>query len=206
MLDGVENGFSKLPTGCYLQLQKRTRDQVLASLRNLIHQNWRRLVRELQIFISLHGRSQLSLPRFLHEQALNASEVYRSTGRSGWTALQRAAELLAGLEGPEEDYFGRRFSALLHIDDPEQIALMQALAHPGVDKLLGDPRSASRMQMLAYQVDGTADRVGSGSDFLRRLQQNPRSLNELVELAQVLEVNSLARWTPIPGLDDAPLC
>jgi superfamily II DNA or RNA helicase/HKD family nuclease len=36
LLDGVENGFSRLPTGCYLHLQKRTRDQVLASLRNLI--------------------------------------------------------------------------------------------------------------------------------------------------------------------------
>lgn len=206
LLDGVENGFSRLPTGCYLQLQKRTRDQVLASLRNLIQQNWRRLVRELQTFVSLHGRKQLSLPRFLHEQALCVSEVYRSTGRSGWTALQRSAELLTGHEGPEEEYFGRRFSALLHIDDPEQIALMQALAHRGLEKLMGDPRSALRMQMLAYQVDGTADRVGSGGDFLKRIEQNPRSLNELAELAQVLEVNALAGGTPIPGIEDVPLC
>lgn len=206
LLDGVENGFSKLPTGCYLQLQKRTRDQVLASLRNLIQQNWRRLIRELQTFVSLHGRVQLGLPRFLHEQALSISEIYRNTGRSGWTALQRAAELLDGHEGPEEDYFGRRFSALLHVDDPEQLALMQALAQSGVEKLLDDPRTALRMQMLAYQVDGTADRVGSGGDFLRRLQQNPHSLKELGELSQVLLVSAPARGTPIPGLEDVPLC
>lgn len=206
LLDGVENGFSKLPTGCYLQLQKRTRDQVLASLRNLIQQNWRRLIRELQTFVSLHGRSQLSLPRFLHEQALSVSEVYRSTGHSGWTALQRSAELLAGHIGPEEDYFGNHFSALLHIDDPEQLALMQALAHPGFEKSLDEPRTALRMQMLAYQVDGTAGRVGSGRDFLRRLKLNPHSLKELGELAQVLLVSAPARGTPIPGLEDVPLC
>jgi superfamily II DNA or RNA helicase/HKD family nuclease len=206
LLDSVENGFSKLPSGCYLQLQKRTRDQVLASLRNLIQQNWRRLIRELQAFVSLHGRHQLSLPRFLHEQALSASEVYRSSGNSGWTALQRAAEFLTGDEGPEEDYFGRRFSALLHVDDPEQLALMQALAQPGMEKLLEDPRNARRMQMLAYQVDGTAARVGSGRDFLLRLQENPHNLVELAELAQVLEANAHARTTPIPGLEDAPLC
>lgn len=206
LLDGVENGFSKLPTGCYMQLQKRTRDQVLASLRNLIHQNWRRLIRELQTFVSLHGRTELKLSRFLHEQALSVSDVYRSTGRSGWTALQRSAELLAGQEGPEEEYFGRRFSALLHVDDPEQIALMQDLAHPGLDTLLKETRSALRLQMLAYQVDGTAGRVGSGTSFLQRLQQNPHSLKELSELAQVLEVNSVVRGAPLPGLEDVPLC
>lgn len=206
LLDGVENGFSKLPTGCYMQLQKRTRDQVLASLRHLIQQNWRRLIRELQSFVSLHGRSELSLSRFLHEQALSVSDVYRSSGRSGWTALQRSAELLAGQEEPEEEYFGRRFSALLHVDDPEQIALMQALARPDLETLLSDSRCARRLQMLAYQVDGAAKHVGSGTAFLQRLRQNPHCLKELTELAQVLEVHSVVRGAPIPGLEDVPLC
>jgi superfamily II DNA or RNA helicase/HKD family nuclease len=206
LLDGVENGFSRLPAGCHLQLQKRTRDQVLASLRALVNQNWRRLVRELQAFANLHGRSQLSLPRFLHEQALGVGEVYRSTGWSGWTSLQRSAGLLAGAGGPEEEYLGRRFSALLHTDDPEHIAVMQALAHPCPERLLQDERTALRMQMLAYQVDGTADRIGSGGDFLKRLQQNPHSLDELAELARVLEATALPRGIPIPGMESVPLC
>lgn len=205
--DGVENGFSKLPTGCYVQLQKHTRDQVLASLRSLVNQNWQRLIRELVTFVSLHGLNQLSLPRFLHQQVLSVNDLYRSKGRrSGWTGLLRSAELLTAEEQPEEDYFGHRFSTLLHIDDPEQIALLQKLAAPEPEKLLDEPRTALRMQMLAYQVDGTANRVGSGSDFLRRLQQNPHSLRELTELAQFLEATSLARNAPIPGLEDIPLC
>ncbi|GGY61620.1 DUF3427 domain-containing protein [Pseudoduganella albidiflava] len=206
LLDGVEHGFSRLPAGCHLQLQKRTRDQVLASLRVLINHNWRRLVSELQTYANLHGSNQISLPRFLHEQTLSVGEIYRSTGRSGWTALQRAAALCSGPEGPEEEYFGRRFSALLHIDDPEHIAMMQALAQPCPEKLLENPRSALRMQMLAYQVDGTADRVGSGRDFLARLQQNPHCLSELGELAQVLEANALPHGTRVPGMETVPLC
>ena len=206
LLDGVEHGFSKLPTGCYVQLQRRTRDQVLASLRNLIQQNWRRLIRELLVFVSLHGRSELTLARFLHEQALNLGDVYRNSGRSGWTALRRSAELLVGPEESEETYFGHRFSALLHVDDPEQIALMKALVHADASELAGDPRRALRLQMLAYQVDGTASRTGSGIAFLRRLQQNPHSLAELAELAEALEGNSQVRGTPIPGLEDLPLC
>jgi hypothetical protein len=206
LLDGVENGFSRLPTGCYVQLQRHARDQVLASLRNLIQQNWRRMIRELHAFVTLHGRSQLSMSRFLHEQALSVSEIYRSSGRSGWTALQRSAELLAGPEEPEEEYFGRRVGALLHIDDPEQIALMQALGQPDLEKLAEDPRSVLRMQMLAYQVDGTASRVGSGSEFVRRLQQNPHSLKELTELAEILELTALSHGRPIRGLEDVPLC
>lgn len=206
LLAGVEEGFSRLPTGCYLHLQKRARDQVLASLRSLIHQNWRRLVGELQAFVSLHGRSQLSLPKFLHEQALSVGDVYRNSERSGWSALLRSAGLLDEPAGPEEGYFGRRFSALLHIDDPEQLALMQALACPGREKLIENPRMALRLQMLAYQVDGAASRVGSGSDFLERLVQHPHSLDELAGLAQTLETTALARAAPIPGLEDVPLC
>lgn len=206
LLDGIEHGFSRLPTGCYVQLQKQARDQVLASLNRLLHQNWRRLIRELQAFVSLHGRARLSLPNFLHEQALDVSEIYRSSGRSGWTALQRAAELVPGLEEPEEEYFGRRFSALLHIDDPEQIALMQRMADCDAAALFDDPRMALRMQMLAYQVDGVSSRVGPGTAFLQRLQQNPHGLKELVELGQVLESKALARAMPVPGLEDLPLC
>jgi superfamily II DNA or RNA helicase len=39
LADSVENGFGSLPTGCHIQLQKQTREQVLKSLRELTTQN-----------------------------------------------------------------------------------------------------------------------------------------------------------------------
>ena len=206
LIDGVENGFSQLPAGCHIQLQQRSREQILSNLRKLIQQNWRRMTAELQAYASLKGRQNVTLANFLHDQALNIGDIYRSSGNSGWTSLRRAAGLLVGDVEEEEMYFGRRFAALLHSNDPEQIALMAKLAGAPLDALESSTHAALRLQMLAYQVDGAASRVGSGRAFAQRLKANPISAAELAEMAQVLAGNALSHAVPLPGLEWSPLC
>jgi hypothetical protein len=206
LIDGVENGFSQLPTGCFIHLQKRSREQILSNLRTLIQQNWRRMTAELQAYVSLKGRENVTLSNFLHDQALDIGDIYRPTGNSGWTSLRRAAGLIVGDIGPEEEYFGRRFSALLHSNDPAQIALMAHLASSHLREPDSDVCEALRLQMLAYQVDGTAARVGTGRAFVDRLKKNAYSMGELVELAQVLDGNAMPRSIPVSGMEWAPLC
>jgi superfamily II DNA or RNA helicase/HKD family nuclease len=201
LIDNVENGFSQLPAGCHIQLQQRSREQILSNLRRLIQQNWRRMTAELQAYASLKGRLNVSLAGFLHDQALSIDDIYRSTGNSGWTALRRAAGLIVGDVGPEEEYFGRRFSALLHSNDPAQISLMANISATQLDD-----SAALRLQMLAYQVDGTAARVGSGRAFAQRLKDNVNCVGELAELAKVLEGNALPHSVPLQGLEWTPLC
>ena len=206
LIDGVENGFSQLPAGCHIQLQQRSREQILANLRKLIQQNWRRMTAELQAYASLKGRQNVRLASFLHDQALNIDDIYRPTGNSGWTSLRRAAGLIVDDIGPEEEYFGRRFSALLHSNDPAQVSLMANLAASKLNEPDLEGSGTARLQMLAYQVDGTASRVGSGQAFARRLKDNVNSVDELAELAQVLEGNILPQPVPLTGLEWTPLC
>jgi hypothetical protein len=146
------------------------------------------------------------LAGFLHDQALKVEDIYRTYGNSGWTSLRRAAGLMVADPGPEEKYFGRRFTALLHSNDPAQIALMANAVALSTNDLDAESGEAVRLQMLAYQVDGTASRVGSGRDFLKRLRANENLSGELVELARVLEGSALPHSTPLPGLEWAPLC
>ena len=206
LIDGVENGFSQLPAGCHIQLQQQSREQILSNLRRLINQNWRRMTAELQAYAALKGRENVTLANFLHDQALSVDDVYRSNGNSGWTSLRRAAGLIVGEAGPEEPYFGRRFGALLHSNDPAQIELMSNMATVQFDALNGNTVKAIRLQMLAYQVDGTSARVGSGQAFAQRLNANLDMAKELAELATVLGSNALPRPVPVPGLEFAPLC
>ncbi len=93
MIDAVEKGFSSLPPGCHIQLQQFTKEQILRSLRTVINQSWRRLRAELQSYVALRGRATVRLADFLREQAVQPDELYRSQGRSGWTALRRDAGL-----------------------------------------------------------------------------------------------------------------
>jgi hypothetical protein len=206
LIDGVENGFSQLPAGCHIQLQQRSREQILSNLRKLIQQNWRRMTAELQAYASLKGRQNVSLASFLHDQALNIDDIYRPTGNSGWTSLRRAAGLIVGDVSPEEEYFGRRFSALLHSNDPEHVALMSKVADKSLNELELIGHDVVRLQMLAYQVDGASARVGSGRAFAQRLKENSNSARELAELAQVMVANALPHSVPLPGLESTPLC
>jgi superfamily II DNA or RNA helicase len=200
LIDGVENGFGQLPAGCHIQLQPRSREQILNNLRKLVQQNWRRMTSELQAYASLTGVQNLTLAGFLHDQALSINDIYRPTGHSGWTALRRAAGLIVSEVGPEEEYFSRRFTALLHSNDPAQIALMGKLSTSPLEELTGTTDDARRLQMLAYQVDGTASRIGSGHSFAQRLKANPLSAAEMAELASVLEANALPQPVLLPGM------
>ncbi|MBI4622740.1 MAG: DUF3427 domain-containing protein [Verrucomicrobia bacterium] len=206
MIDAVEKGFSSLPPGCHIQLQQFTREQILTSLRTAINQSWRRLRAELQSYVALRGRANVRLADFLREQAVQPDEIYRSHGRSGWTALRRDAGLLITHEGPEDEYFGRRFSDLLHYDDPEQTDLLLRVSDPAMPYQALSERERCRLQMLAYQVDGQHHQTGTGSAFLGRLSRAPEIRSELSELGGVLQARSNLRFRPVPGLNDFPLC
>lgn len=172
----------------------------------MLFQSRRRLRAELQGYVALRGRANVRLADFLREQALQPEELYRNQGNSGWTALKREVGLSCAASTVEDDYFSRRFSDLLHIDDPEQLDLMLRLAEPTVRYQTLNESERLRLQMLAYQIDGQHHQTGTGEQFLSRLAQAPELRSELGELAAVLQARSSLRFRPIPGLENVPLC
>lgn len=206
LIEAVEKGFGSLPPGCHIHLQRKTREQVLGSLRMLVQQNWRRLRTELQTYAALRGRGNIRLVNFLREQAIELEDIYRENGRSGWTNLKRDAGLLTTPAGSEDQYFGRRFGDLLHIDDSERIDLLLKVGAPTTDYQPQDERERLLLQMLAYQIDAQQQQMGSGEEFLKRLYAQPELRAELAELSEVLQARSRLLYKPVPGLDATPLC
>lgn len=205
LIDAVEKGFGALPPGCHIHLQRQAREQVLGSLRKLVQQNWRRLRTELQAYVALRGRGNVRLATFLNEQAIELGDIYRGSGRSGWTNLKRDAGILTSPPGDEDDYFGRRFGDLLHVDDPARIDLLLRIGEPKASYSPGNERERRLLQMLAYQVDGQHHQTGTGEDFLQRLRLHLDFLSELTEIGEILQARSTLRFQPIPGLEDVPL-
>jgi hypothetical protein len=171
-----------------------------------MQQNWRRLRSELQAFVALRGRANVRLADFLREQALELDEIYRDSGKSGWTALKREAGLLHDTPQAEDEYFGRRLSGLLHTNDPDQLDLLQRIVAPDFDRGTLTLKERLRLQMLAYQIDGQHGQAGTGETFHSRLTQSSVIREEVGELAGVLQSRSTLRHRPIPGLEDLPLC
>lgn len=206
LIEAVEKGFGTLPPGCHIHLQRQAKEQVLSSLRRLVQQNWRRLRTELQTYAALRGRNNIRLANFLREQAIELDDIYRGSGRSGWTNLKRDAGLLMTPPGSDDDYYGRRFGDLIHFNDPARLDL---LLRVGEDTASYRPQRENErrlLQMLAYQVDAQHHQRGTGEDFLKRLSTHPDHRAELAELAEVLQGRSTLRQQNIPGLENVPLC
>lgn len=60
--------------------------------------------------------------------------------------------------------------------------------------------------MLGYQVDGRHEQRGPYQAFVERLRAHPAIAGELAELSALLLARSSLHATPVPGLEDSPLC
>ena len=200
----VENGFSTLPLGCHIQLQRQTREQVLKRLRTLTSQSWRRLTAEVQTYATLTKKRDVKLGEFLHDQQIALEEIYRNAKPSGWTTLRRDAGLLAGEGSEAEATLSRRLGDLTHLDDPVQLAFMRRVAESPARYEARTAEERLRAQMLTYQVDSSRQPLGY-EDMLARFSANPECAEELGELADVLMARTRLEVRAIPGLEDVPL-
>jgi superfamily II DNA or RNA helicase/HKD family nuclease len=206
LAQAVEHGFSQLPPGCHIQLQRQTQQQVLRSLRALIHHRWTRLIAELQAYVSINNNRDPQLASFVKDQNISLEEVYRDNRRSGWSTLRRDAGLLTdNIDVNEEASMSRRFGDLLHVDDIDLIEVLRRLSEGGAARPMSE-EDWRRVQMVAHQVIPGTQQI-LGQVFLDRLQALPNCRDELRQLADVLEPRSrITGSTPkIPGLDHLPL-
>lgn len=201
IIEGVEKGFGSLPPGCYLQMQKQARDQILTSLRYAVSLNWRRLQTELTSYRARHGAKEVHLAEFVREQALEFEDIYRKNGASGWTRLKRDSQLIDGELTDLESKLNRRFKDVLHIDDPDYLEVMRSI---GNGSLSNDDLSRKRALMLAYQICG-GQGVQTVNAFLHDLEQTPELLKELVELADALDASTNEQFKPLPELEASGL-
>lgn len=203
----VSEGFTNLPPGCHLHLEPQTKAQVLASLRESLQQNWRKLKAELQAYAATRGQAAVSLAGFVRDQGLEPIDLYpdrRDSGGSGWTALRRACGMSTLPTTSDDADLGRRLGALLHVDDSERLALFRRVAETDIIYEALTETERRCLRMLAYQLDHTQDNGGRG--LLRRLNAAPAIRRELGDLAVLLDERHDRVSRQIPGFEDVPLC
>ena len=207
LIEAVETGFPTLPPGCHIQFDKVAREQVLENLRRATTQNWRRLVREFTSYRTLPGKRNPGMAEFLRDQGLELEDLYRTQDPSGWTGLRRASGMDLGPAGPKEAWLGKRFSALLHADDPEYLQLWQRVAKPACAFHALGSLDQQRARMLAYQIYPDQKDAFDGPEFLQRLQAHPCMAGELNEISTWLDEASNLDPHPLPGAPPQwPLC
>src|SRR5207245_808051 len=71
--------------------------------------------------------NQIRLADFLRDAALDVQDLYKSNGWT-WSRLRREAGLTTLPEGPDEARLARALPRLLHVDDPDRLALYRRAA------------------------------------------------------------------------------
>jgi superfamily II DNA or RNA helicase/HKD family nuclease len=201
----VKDGFSTLPSGCFIHLERQAQQRVLENLQAATNNGWAALQRELQAYAAIQGNANVALGAFLRDQQVELDEVFRQQPKSGWTTLRREAGFLGAAEPPAKEHlYSRAMRLLTHVDDPEYIGTVRRVAEQGATYNASSPADATRAQMFAYQLDivGGPHAFGTAID---QLASAPECVKELSELCDVLESRSHLVRRDVPGLPGVPL-
>lgn len=193
----IEAGFPLLPSGCAIQLDRESREVVLANIRKSLGSHRSTLVRELRRL-----GPGTDLGAFLREAGIDRYELYR--GGRFFSDLRRAAGLEVPRSGPEEDRLGRALGRLLHVDEPDRIRFCGRVLHPSFDPDALDEHSRRRLMMLLCVLYGPGA-AGDLRGFHARLLEHPAICQELGELLAVLssDVSHVPQRADLPA--DVPL-
>ncbi|MEZ5376802.1 MAG: DUF3427 domain-containing protein [Acidimicrobiales bacterium] len=200
----VEQQFPFLPAGCNMQLDEKSSEIVLRSIRQAIPSQWKARVDELRSLRAV--RPDIDLAGFLEESGLDLDDLY--AGSRSWSDLLEAAGAPTSPSGANETPLRRAVGRLLHVDDAERNAayrrLLSSSAVPRVEDL--SLRSRRLLHMLvASATDQAITKDDSLQDAVDMLWSHPQVVAELGDLFGVLDGRIEHLHEPLPTHADAPL-
>ena len=198
----VEGGFPFLPAGCHMELDRKSQEIVLRSIREAIPSRWPAKVTELTSLYRDNG--VVSLGRYLTETGLDVADVYASN--HSWSEMQEQAGMPTAPAGPRERDLRRAIGRMLHVDDRQRtggyLDLLRHDAAPDVREL--GPVQQRLARMLACNLGDTvlqkSDSLQKGVDLI---WQHPQIRLELQELLGV--IGEAPRHLQTTALPDVPL-
>ena len=189
----IEEGFPRLPSGCSIQLDRVATAIVLANVKGSLGSRFEGLVTELRAMAD--GRrhaggdpAAITLADFLRDAALEVDDLYKSRDWT-WSRLRREAGLPTLPEGPYESELTRAIPRLLHLDDPDRLALYRrAVRGQLLESELDSSNPPGRALMgLHFSLWGTDRTIKSLRESMDRLLQHPALASELTELFDILD-------------------
>ncbi len=189
----VEEGFPRLPSGCAIQLDRVASKVVLDNVKGSLGSSFAGLVAELRAMADGRRRAGgdpagITLAGFLRDAALDVDDLYRSAGWT-WSRLRREAGLPTAPEGPDEAHVARAIPRLLHLDDPERLALYKHAVAGELPAEALDPNTFSGRALMGlhFAIWGPASTLPSLRESMDRLRRHRALAGELGELFDLLE-------------------
>lgn len=147
--EGIRNGFTFLPRGCSIEMEKVAREHILETVKNNIF-NLKRIRNEIQNFEYMTGQI-LTISNFLNYFDLDAYALYNK-GDKCWNGLKRSVGLLKDKPTTLQCEVEKYIYQLLHINDPDFIAEIKKIAYSGFKRSVLEDTPSIYIKMLYYNL------------------------------------------------------
>jgi superfamily II DNA or RNA helicase len=178
----VEHGFTHLPAGCTILMERVARQSVLENIRQCLRQTKSGLLEALHEQVEQLGRLP-GLGEFLERTEIAPDALYHRG--VCWSRLVVDAGLGGSFDDPDEPRLTKGLRRIAHINDVELIRRLVVLLEPSSTPrwaLPLEPMDDRRLLMLDLGLWTRGGLPASPAESLGRLDANPRLRDELREL------------------------
>ena len=179
----VKNGFSALPKGCFIKLEKQAKEYVLRNIKDLKN-NKDVLIGKIKYFKNDTGK-ELTLKNFLEYHNIPIEEFYKSNRT--FSRLCAMAEIIPEFECDNEEFISRRISSLLSMDSPKLLEF--AIRYLNDTSINLTHEEVILRNMIYYTIyAGVPSKFGYGSvkEGIEKLIENENYKNEILEILNIL--------------------
>ncbi len=194
----IKNGFVSLPKGCYIQLERKTKEIIYENIRNALGIR-SGVISRIASFEDDSGLP-LTLSNFLTHYHLDIRSIY---AYSSFSRLCAQAKVRSEFSEPDEDLLTKAFQRLSFIDSRRWISFLLRLL-PAIDNVHEEALNATErrmLQMLQFTIwqKSTAEcGFTSTVDGLQQLKRNTHLYGEFQDFLR----HQLGRIDFIDGRND----
>ncbi len=179
LTEQVEHGFTHLPAGCAILMERLARQHVLENIRQTLRQFRSTLEGALRELAAAMDRPP-SLSEFLEYTGIELDDLYRR--KVSWSRLESTVELRQQFDDPDEAQLTKGLRRVAHIADAECIRQLLVLLDPELSErstFTLNPLDERRLLMLEVGLWSPRGLSASASECLQRLDANPTLRGEL---------------------------
>ena len=186
--DEIEKGFTLLPRGCSIRMEKLAKEYILENIKAAIF-NANRLRNEVQLF-NVNTNKELTLSNFLHHFDQDIRIIYSNNTVKCWTKLKKLANNIDYPEDALTEILEKGMSRLIHINTIDYLLFIKQLIASNFKVTNKTAISETFALMFYYDLfqknihalgyNGIYEAIGKLADY-------PHFVQELTEITDYLE-------------------
>lgn len=175
----IESQFSGLPQGCYIQLEKVARENILQNIKNAIN-NKNNIIQKLKLYYNETG-GKISLEKFLNYYDLEPRDIY---AKCSFTKMCLDAGIpVSGFDPSNDHIYSEAFLRLSHIDSRRWITALKEILSNDIGQLDSNQDKMALMLYYNFGLSFTREQGYTNSlDFINFFKKNKEYCDELIHL------------------------